>query len=88
MALRDSVLRRDVLKLTAAGVVGASPSGWLLPRVAYAAEGKAARPRACIMLHMQGGVSQHHTFTVPEYKAENAQIDTAVAGVKFCDNFP
>ncbi len=88
MSLRNSVLRRDFLKLTAAGVVGVSPSGWLLPRVAYAGEGKVARPKACILLHMQGGVSQHHTFTVPEYKAENQQIDTAVPGVKFCEYFP
>ncbi|MBA4065662.1 MAG: DUF1501 domain-containing protein [Isosphaera sp.] len=85
---RPSVLRRDLLKLAAAGVVGTSPSGWLLPRVAHAAEGRATRPRACVMLHMQGGVSQHHTFTVPEYKAENAQVDTAVPGVKFCEYFP
>jgi uncharacterized protein (DUF1501 family) len=82
------VSRRDLFRLTAAGVVAASPSGWLLPRAAFAVEGKAARSKACIMLHMQGGVSQHHTFTVPEYKAENQQIDTAVAGVKFCEYFP
>jgi hypothetical protein len=88
MALRDAVLRREFLTLTAAGVVGTSSSGWVLPRAAYAAEGTAERPRACIMLHMQGGVSQHHTFTVPEYKAENRQIDTAVAGVKVCEYFP
>ena len=85
-ALRDT--RRDFLRLSAAGVVGASPSGWLLPRVAFAGEGKVERPRSCVMLHMQGGMSQHHTFTVPEQKAENAQIDTAVPGVKFCEYFP
>ncbi|MCE9566498.1 MAG: DUF1501 domain-containing protein [Planctomycetes bacterium] len=88
MAFQQAVFRRDFMKLTAAGVIGVSPSGWLLPRAAYAAEGKVGRPRACIMLHMQGGVSQHHTFTVPESKAENSQIDTAVAGVKFCEYFP
>lgn len=68
--------------------MAASPSDWLLPRVAFAAEGKTARPKACILLHMQGGVSQHHTFTVPEYKAENQQIQTAVNGVQFCEYFP
>jgi hypothetical protein len=85
---RFNLSRRDLLKFSAAGIVGLSPSGWLLPRLALAVEGKASRRKACIMLHMQGGVSQHHTFTVPEYKAENAQIDTAVAGVKFCEYFP
>lgn len=80
--------RRGLLQLAAAGVVASSPSGWLLPGVALAAEGKATRRKACILLHMQGGVSQHHTFTVPEYKAENQQIATAVAGVQFCEYFP
>jgi hypothetical protein len=88
MPVREAVLRREFLKLSTAGVVATSPSGWLLPRAAFAAEGKAARPKACIMLHMQGGASQHHTFTVPDLKAENQQIDTAVPGVKFCEYFP
>ncbi len=88
MTPRDAVRRRDFLKLTAAGLVGASSTGWLLPRLAHAADATPARSRACIMLHMQGGVSQHHTFTVPDLKAENTQIDTAVPGVKFCEFFP
>lgn len=88
MPLRDAVIRREFLKLSAAGVVGASCSGWQIPRFAHAAEGSVARRKACIMLHMQGGVSQHHTFTVPEYKAQNAPIGTAVPGVKFCELFP
>ncbi len=83
-----NVPRRSLLKLAAAGIVAASPSGWLMPRVALAQEGKVGRRKACIMLHMQGGVSQHHTFTVPEYKAENGTITTAVPGVHFSDCFP
>ena len=35
-----SVPRRSLLKLAAAGIVAASPSGWLMPRVALAQEGK------------------------------------------------
>ncbi|MFM5983750.1 MAG: DUF1501 domain-containing protein, partial [Sphaerospermopsis kisseleviana] len=85
---RRHLVRRDLLTLSAAGLMGASSTGWLLPRLAYATEKKAVRPRACIMLHMQGGMSQHHTFTVPEYKAQNQQIQTAVAGVQFCEHFP
>jgi len=85
---RPCLNRRDLLKLSAAGVVAASPSGWLLPRLAYAQERRSERAKSCIMLHMQGGVSQHHTFTVPEYRAENQQIATSVAGVRFCDYFP
>lgn len=82
------VSRRDLLKLSAAGVMAASSSGWLLPRLAFAQEGRRERSKACIMLHMQGGVSQHHTFTVPEYRAQNEQIQTSVPGVHFCEYFP
>lgn len=85
---RRNLARRDFLKLSAAGVMGASSSGWLLPRLAFANESRTERPRSCIMLHMQGGMSQHHTFTVPEYRAQNEQIQTAVAGVHFCEHFP
>jgi uncharacterized protein (DUF1501 family) len=85
---RTELSRRDLFRLAAAGVIAASPSGWLLPRVAFAADGKVTRRKACILLHMQGGVSQHHTFTVPEYKAENKQIPTTLAGVQFCEYFP
>jgi len=80
--------RRDLLKLSAVGVMAGSSSGWLLPRVAYAQERRSERSKACIMLHMQGGVSQHHTFTVPEYRAQNSQIQTALPGVLFCEYFP
>src|SRR5690242_4260763 len=88
MRLFETVSRRDLLKISAAGVMAASSSGWLLPRLAYAQEGRSERPKSCIMLHMQGGVSQHHTFTVPEYRAQNEQIQTSVPGVLFCEYFP
>lgn len=84
----DKLSRRDLLKLSAAGVMGASSSGWVLPQLAYAQEGRSERSKACIMLHMQGGLSQHHTFTVPEYRAQNDQIQTSVPGVLFGEYFP
>lgn len=80
--------RRDLLRIAAGGVVAVSPSGWIMPRLALAGEQKPARSKACILLHMQGGVSQHHTFTVPDYKAQNQQIATTVPGVMFCELFP
>lgn len=88
----ETVSRRDMLRLATAGLTAVSPSGWFLPHAAFAtegaAEGGAARRKACILLHMQGGVSQHHTFTVPEHKAQNQTIPTAVPGVHFCEYFP
>lgn len=88
MSHRTELSRRDLMRLAAAGVVGSSASGWALPHFALAAEKKVARSKACIMLHMQGGVSQHHTFTVPDYKAQNKTIPTALEGVHFCELFP
>ena len=53
--------RRDWLKLTAAGVLGCSTSGWLGALAADAA-GNPQRKRSCILLWMSGGPSQLDTF--------------------------
>jgi len=57
----NSLSRRDVLKLTAAGVAGASLSGWLNVLAARAAE-SGAKHKACILLWMDGGPSHKDTF--------------------------
>src|SRR5947209_8069688 len=53
--------RRDLLKLSAAGVMGASLSGWLDILAARAAEVR-ARTKSCILLWMDGGPSHKDTF--------------------------
>ena len=53
--------RRDWLKLSAAGVVGYSMSGWLEALAAQAA-GNPQRRKSCILLWMNGGPSQMDTF--------------------------
>src|SRR6266446_5071573 len=53
--------RRDWLKLSAAGVIGCSMSGWL-ETLAAAAAADPQRKRACILLWMAGGPSQMDTF--------------------------
>jgi uncharacterized protein (DUF1501 family) len=54
--------RRELLTLGAAGVAGASLSGWLAPLAAHAAAPPARRHRSCILLWMDGGPSHVDTF--------------------------
>ena len=53
--------RREWLKLSAAGVVGTSLSGWL-PLLAQQAAAQKAKPKSCILLWMDGGPSHIDTF--------------------------
>ena len=90
----DSFSRRDLLRIAAASVGGASCSGWL-PRIAAAAEAQAANgkrpPNACILLWMSGGPSQMETFD-PKPGHRNGgptkAISTAVTGVQIAHNLP
>jgi uncharacterized protein (DUF1501 family) len=82
--------RRDWLKLTAAGVVGCSLSGWL-GRLAAAAAGDPQRKRSCILLWMNGGPSQMDTFDLKPGTANGGpykEIDTAVPGIKISEHLP
>src|SRR5262249_59537986 len=56
----NALSRRDLLRLTAAGCVGFSMSGWL-ERMAAATAKDPQRKRACILLWMNGGPSQMDT---------------------------
>src|SRR5262249_43070657 len=79
--------RRDLLKLSAAGVLGASVSGWfgvLAGRAAEAAK-QGAKHKSCILLWMNGGPAQSHTFDLKdgsEYKA----IPTSVPGIQISEH--
>src|SRR5262245_16443277 len=81
--------RRDLMRLTAAGVTAGSVSGWfglLAQRAARAAE-QGVRHKSAILLWMGGGPAQSHTFDVKEgsdYKA----IPTAVPGVRISEHLP
>src|SRR5688572_28362991 len=84
------VSRRDWLKLAAAGVLGASASGWF-ERLANAAAPFTARKRSCILLWMNGGPSQFETFDLkPGHKngGPAKEIATSVPGVKIGENLP
>jgi len=89
MLANQPLSRRDWLKLSALGVLGASASGWfgLLADRARAAAREGVKHKSCILLWMQGGPSQAHTFDVKpggDYKP----IATAVPGIQISEHLP
>jgi uncharacterized protein (DUF1501 family) len=87
--LIDQISRRDWLRLSALGVLGASVSGWfnlLADRAAVAATA-GVKHKSCILLWMAGGPAQSHTFDVKpggDYKP----IRTAVPGIQISEHLP
>jgi hypothetical protein len=82
--------RRDLLKLSAAGLLGGSLSGWLPVLAAQAAEAR-ARHKACILLWMDGGPSHKDTFDLKPGTANAGPfrpIATSAAGVQISEHFP
>jgi hypothetical protein len=90
MTRLPSLSRRDWFRLTTAGVVGASMSGWL-EALAQDAAKDPQRKRACILLWMSGGPSQMDTFDLKPGHAnggEFKEIDTNVPGMKISQHLP
>src|SRR5204863_6749817 len=82
--------RRELLKLSAAGFVATSVSGWL-GNLADAAAGHVGRKRSCILLWMNGGPSQMDTFDLkPGHKNGGPvkEIQTSAPGVKISEHLP
>ena len=82
--------RRDWLRLSLAGGLGISASGWL-PELAAATTADPRRRRSCILLWMAGGPSQQDTFD-PKPGHENGgpfkAIQTATPGISICEHLP
>jgi hypothetical protein len=88
--IQPDLTRRDYLRLSTAGVLGGSMSGWL-GRLAAATAADPKRKRACILLWMNGGPSQMETFDVKQGHANGGaskEIDTNVAGLRISENLP
>jgi hypothetical protein len=88
----QTITRREMLCLSAAGVAGASMSGWLGPLATHAAQ-IAARPKSCILLWMDGGPSHHDTFdpkpeAPAEIRGDLKAIPTSVPGIQISEKFP
>lgn len=77
--------RRDLLKLSAAGVL----SGVSVPWFESLARAVVKRPRgkSCILLWMDGGPSQQHTFD-PKPGGEFKSISTTVPGIHIVEQLP
>ncbi len=82
--------RREWLRLSAAGGVGYSLSGWL----GALAAGTAADPqrrRSVVLLWMNGGPSQMDTFDLKPGHANGGpfqEIDTSVPGIRISEHLP
>jgi hypothetical protein len=84
------ISRRDWLRLNAAGVLGASLSGWL-PALAADTVKNPQRKRSCILLWMNGGPSQMDTFDLKPGHANGGpfkEIETNVPGVRISEHLP
>src|SRR5437764_3749448 len=82
--------RRDLLKLSAAGVATVSLSGWLNVLAARAAQ-TGARTKSCILLWMDGGPSHKDTFDLkPDSKGAGdfKPIKTSAPGVEISEHLP
>jgi hypothetical protein len=81
--------RRTWLKLSAAGVLGCSTSGWLGALAADAAKNP-QRKRSCVLLWMSGGPSQLDTFDLKPGHPNGGPfkpIATSVPGIQISEHF-
>src|SRR5205085_11056701 len=82
--------RRDFLRLSAAGVLTTSTSGWLNVVAARAAESK-VKHKSCILLWMAGGPSHKDTFDLKpgtDGGGPFKPITTSVPGIQISEHFP
>ncbi len=90
MANLNDLNRRDLLKLSAAGVAATSMSGWLNVLATHAAQTK-ARHKSCIVLWMDGGPSHKDTFDMKPGTKDGGDfkpIATSVPGVQVSEHLP
>jgi hypothetical protein len=88
--LLSPLSRRDFMKLSAAGVLAASTSGWLQVLAARAAV-TGAKHKSCILLWMDGGPSHKDTFDMKagtEDAGEFKPIKTSSPGIEISEHFP
>jgi hypothetical protein len=88
--MRGTLTRREWLRLSAAGVLGCSVSGWLAA-LAQDAAAHPQRKRACILLWMNGGPSQMDTFDLKpghENGGPFKEIETSAPGLKIGEHLP
>src|SRR5438270_609846 len=86
----ESMTRREMMKLSAAGVAGFCASNWLDILAARAQETRTPT-KNCILLWMAGGPSHKDTFDLrpgTEQGGPFRQIQTNVNGIQISEHFP
>ncbi|GIW79482.1 MAG: hypothetical protein KatS3mg105_1289 [Gemmatales bacterium] len=82
--------RRDFVKLSSAGVMATSMSGWFNVLASRAAQtGK--KHKSCILLWMEGGPSHKDTFDLKPGTPDAGEfkpIPTSVPGIQICEHLP
>lgn len=89
MVIKQPISRRDMLRLSAAGVLAGSVSGWfgLLANRAAQAANQGVKHKSCILLWMQGGPAQSHTWDVKD-GSDFKRVSTSVPGIEISENLP
>ena len=88
--ITENLTRRDLLRLSVAGVSAVSLSGWFKVLASRAA-GTLGKHKSCILLWMDGGPSHKDTFDMkPGTKdaGEFKPIATNVTGMQISEHFP
>ncbi len=80
-----SLSRRDWLRLSSAGLLTSASVPWFESLATAAAERR--RPKNCILLWMDGGPSQQHTFD-PKPTGEFRSVSTSVPGIEIVEQLP
>lgn len=83
--------RRDMLQLSAAGVLGTSFSGWFNVLATRASESPRRTNKRCILLWMDGGPSHKDTWDLRPGTANGGPyqaINTNVTGIQISEHFP
>lgn len=86
-----SLSRREMMQLSAVGVLGTSFSGWFNVLATRAAETQQRTTKRCILLWMDGGPSHKDTFDLrpgTEQGGPYQNINTNVTGIQISEHFP
>src|SRR6516165_3600383 len=86
----NDLSRRDLLKLSAAGLTSVSLSGWLNVLASRAADA-GVKHKSCILLWMDGGPSHKDTFDLKPGTADAGEfkpIQTAASGIEISEHLP
>jgi hypothetical protein len=89
-SFRNDLNRRELFKLSAAGVLAASTSGWIDVLAAQAAA-SGIKHKSCILLWMDGGPSHKDTFDLKPDTPNGGEfkpISTSVPGIQISEHFP